>query len=205
MALFFKSKEEKQAAEEAKRAEKAREAAHKERVEDELVKPYEEIIEKESVLAQKRELLKGSIDKFYKHIAERQVEYSARVSKKYEYLSTSTNTEGFNSETLDFLGKQGWELVSAASYEIGGNSALSIETKLMVNFQFFFKRELAELPEIELEKLGQERKSLEDNLANTESELTKLRKEKEEILKKSKEISPNLDIQKMIGTDRSKF
>ena len=58
--------------------------------------------------------------------------------KKFEYLSEKVGRirlSDFIDETLDELGRQGWELVSVVPVTVDGDSHA---------FRFFFKREITE-------------------------------------------------------------
>jgi hypothetical protein len=118
-------------------------------------------------------------DNFDEIVRTRQYEYSEEKGRKFEYTFASTTQGESVPAILNAHGAQGWELVST-QYLMDGSPFIN----------FFFKREIIKLPDNELAKLDEERKSAPSRLPELQRQLRTLQQYRDEILARANQLDP---------------
>jgi hypothetical protein len=154
-----------------------------------LIPVYEKVIFQRLAIEKEVSNAEALTNKFGELVSVRILEHSAENGKKFQYLTGSTQDANFSYTYFDVLGQQGWELVSTNSYSVGGTNFVG-QTNMYVHVQFFFKRELLNLPEEELAKLGGERQAALQRLPSLQTQLEKIKSYETEIIDRAKRLDP---------------
>lgn len=145
---------------------------------------YEKVQAREKKLDAERAEIETETKNFGDTLGRKKFEYSGTHGRKFQYIAVNTQNTEFSINHLDVLGQQSWELVSTSTYTVSSFNSNTWHT------QFFFKREILDLPEEQLAELGKEHNEKLMKLTELKAELEKLYSYKQQILERADKIDP---------------